>query len=120
LLIYFCDLGCRLEVVKADGATTNVRSEPESTTEETEPDVAQDTANVAEPVHYSDELAAKIRESTEDFSRISTFDKFVLDEDYRYATVGELRDGYDRQWKARHGVLITPEEFLTEAPVHQR
>ena len=65
--------------------------------------------------HYGDMLTEKIRESTADFSKISDFDKFVLDNGYRYATKEELQAGYDRHWKARHNILVTMEEFLAEA-----
>ena len=67
------------------------------------------------PAHYGNELAAKIREGTPDFSKLSDFGKFVLDEGYRYATAGELQAGYGRHWKASRNILITMEEFLAEA-----
>ncbi len=70
---------------------------------------------IKEPTHYGEELARKIRSEATDFNKLSDFDKFVLNEGYRYATVEDLRAGYDRQWKAQHGILITMEEFLTEA-----
>ena len=66
-------------------------------------------------VHYGDELAVKIRESTKDFSKLSDFDKFVLDNGYRYKTREELQAGYDRHWKAAHDILISMEEFFAEA-----
>ena len=108
-----CDLGCRLEVVKADGSSTNVWIEPAA--EEKEPANAQDAADVAEPPHYGDTLAEKIRETTADFSKISDFDKFVLDNGYKYKTREELQAGYDRRWKVSHGILVTLEDFLAEA-----
>ena len=107
-----CDLGCRLEVVKADGSSTNVWIEPAA---EEEPTAAQNAANVAEPEHYGDKLAEKIRENTTDFSKISDFDKFVLDNGYKYKTREELQAGYDRRWKVSHGILVTLEDFLAEA-----
>lgn len=103
-----CDLSDRLEIVKADGTSTNIWITQEDTSEDKEP-------TDAPPVHYGDELAAKIREKTEDFSKISDFDRFVLNYGYKYETSEELRDGYDRQWKASHDILITMEEFLAEA-----
>lgn len=66
-------------------------------------------------VHYGDELAAKIRENTEDFSKLSDFDQYVLDNGYRYKTREELYAGYDRHWKAARDILVTMEEFLIEA-----
>lgn len=109
-----CDLTDRLEVVKADGTSINVWIEPEDVTTKEEPTATQD-ATTEEATHYGDELAAKIRESTKDFSKISDFDKFVLDYGYKYKTLEELQAGYDRIWKTSHGILITLEEFLTEA-----
>lgn len=70
-------------------------------------------------VHYGDELAAKIRENTEDFSKLSDFDKFVLNNGHRYKTREELHAGYDRHWKAAHDILVTMEEFLIEADKKQ-
>ncbi len=49
----FCDLTDRLEVIKADGTSTNVLIKPGDATTEG-------------PAHYGDELATKIRESTKD------------------------------------------------------
>lgn len=96
-----CDLGCRLEVVKADGTSTNIWIEPREPAAE-------------EPAHYGDALAEKIRETTTDFSKISHFDKFVLDRGYKYKTEGELKAAYDRAWRASHNILITLEDFLAE------
>lgn len=91
-----CDLGCRLEVTKAEGASRSIWIEPES-------------------VHYGDALAEKIRETVRDFSAISKFDKFILDNGYKYETEKELQAGYDRFWKAQHDILISLEDFLAEA-----
>lgn len=66
-------------------------------------------------VHYGDMLTEKIRESTTDFSKISDFDKFVLNNGYKFATKEELQAGYDRHWKASRNILVTMEEFLAEA-----
>lgn len=67
------------------------------------------------PLHYGDELTEKIRENTKDFSKLSDFDKFVIDNGYRYETREALQAGYDRHWKATHDILVTMEEFLAEA-----
>ena len=67
------------------------------------------------PLHYGDELTAKIKENTKDFSKLSDFDKFVLDNGYRYETREALQAGYERHWKAAHDILISLEEFLIEA-----
>lgn len=67
------------------------------------------------PLHYGDELAAKIRETMVDYSKLSDFDKFIIDNGYRYETRRELQAGYDRHWKAAHDILVSMEEFLAEA-----
>lgn len=103
-----CDLGCRLEVMKADGTSVNVWIEPQEPVAEKEP-------RAEEPAHYGNELAEKIKAKTEDFSKISHFNKFVLDRGYKYKTEAELRAGYDRCWRASHNILITLEDFLAEA-----
>ena len=46
---------------------------------------------------------------------MTDFEKFIHDNGCKYKTEEELRSGYDRAWKAQHGVLLTEEEFLTEA-----
>lgn len=68
-----------------------------------------------DPLHYGDKLTEKIRETMEEYSKLSEFDKFVLDNGYRYETREELQAGYDRHWKAVHDILISTEEFLVEA-----
>jgi len=84
-----CDLAARLEVVKADGTSINVWIEPEDVATKEEPAATKD--DTAERVPgYGDELAAKIRESTKDFSKISDFDRFVLDYGYKYKTLEEF------------------------------
>lgn len=64
---------------------------------------------------YGDELAQKIRQNTLDFTKLSDYDRFVLDYGWRYMTQKELQAGYDRRWKAAHDILISMEEFLIEA-----
>lgn len=68
-----------------------------------------------EPLHYGDVMTAKIRERTKDLSKLSDFDKFVLNNWYRYETQEALQAGYERHWKAAHDILISMEEFLIEA-----
>lgn len=67
------------------------------------------------PLHYGETLAAKIGGTAKDFSKLSDFDKFVLNEGYRFDTLEDLQAGYHRHWKAAHDILITIEEFLAEA-----
>lgn len=71
------------------------------------------------PLHYGDELTAKIKENTKDFSKLSDFDKFVLDNGYRYETREALQAGYERHWKAAHDILVSMDEFLAEAEKKQ-
>ena len=68
-----------------------------------------------ESLHYGNELTEKIRESAKDFNKLSDFDKFVLDNGYRYEPREALQAGYDRHWKAAHDIWVTMEEFLAEA-----
>lgn len=64
---------------------------------------------------FGEELAQKIRQNTLDFTKLSDYDRFVLDYGWRYMTQKELQAGYDRRWKAAHDILVTAEEFLMEA-----
>lgn len=63
---------------------------------------------------YGDLLAEKIRTTTQDFSKLTDFEKFVLDNGYKYKTEMSLKAGYDRVWKANHGIMLTAEEFAAE------
>ena len=63
---------------------------------------------------YGRWLAEKIRLETE-FSNRTAFQKFVVDYGFEYETMVELNAAYDRGWKAQHSILISEEEFLTEA-----
>lgn len=75
---------------------------------------AETTAPAAELPDYGDLLAEKIRTTTQDFSKLTDFEKFVLDNGYKYKTEMSLKAGYDRAWKARHGIMLTAEEFAAE------
>ena len=59
-------------------------------------------------------LSERIRANT-DASKLTDFEKFVLDRGYMFATEADLKAGYDRKWKANHGIALTPEEFTVEA-----
>lgn len=63
---------------------------------------------------YGELLSDKIRTTTQDFSKLNDFEKFILDRGYLYDTEEELKAGYDRSWKARHEILVTAEEFDAE------
>lgn len=63
---------------------------------------------------YGELLSDNIRTTTQDFSKLNDFEKFILDRGYLYDTEEELKAGYDRLWKARHGILVTAEEFDAE------
>lgn len=69
--------------------------------------------NVGAVPGYGDLLAEKIRE-TADFANLKPFEKFVLDNGYLYDSSDALKDGYDRAWKAQHGITLTEEEFAAE------
>ena len=69
--------------------------------------------NVGAVPGYGDLLAEKIRE-TADFANLKPFEKFVLDNGYLYDSSDALKAGYDRAWKAQHGITLTEEEFAAE------
>lgn len=52
---------------------------------------------------YGDLLAERIRANA-DASKLTDFEKFVLDRGYMFATEADLKAGYDRKWKANHGI----------------
>ncbi len=81
--------------------------------DENERAVAQ--APAEELPDYGGLLAEKIRTTTQDFSKLTDFEKFVLDNGYKYKTEMSLKAGYDRNWKASHGITLTAEEFAAEA-----
>lgn len=64
---------------------------------------------------YGKKLAEEIRTTTDDFSKLSDYEKFILDRGFEFKTDEELKAGYDRAWKCRHGVLLTEAEFVIEA-----
>lgn len=108
-----CDLGNRLEVLTGENGenVTNiwiVSDEEEAT--------AAETQTEAEPQpEYGSLLAEKIRTETTDFSKLTDYEKFILDRGYEFKTDEELKAGYDRLWKCGHGVLLTEAEFVIEA-----
>lgn len=63
---------------------------------------------------YGELLHDKIRAETKDFNALNDFEKFVLKCGYLYDTEEELKAGYDRSWKASHGIMVTAEEFDAE------
>ena len=68
---------------------------------------------------YGDLLAERIRANA-DASKLTDFEKFVLDRGYMFATEADLKAGYDRKWKANHGIALTLEEFTAEAECRGR
>ena len=63
---------------------------------------------------YGELLQEKIRRETKDFNALNDFEKFILNRGYLYDTEEELKAGYDRAWKASHGIMVTAEEFAAE------
>lgn len=100
-----CDLGCRLEVLTGEYGenVTNIWIVEEVKAEET-----------ATKPAYGEALAEQLRK-TVDTSKITDFEKFVLDRGYEFKTKEALQNGYDRRWKAAHSIAITESEFITEA-----
>ena len=78
-----------------------------------EPVAAESTTPERVP-GYGELLQEKIRTETKDFNALNEFEKFVLDRGYLYDTEEELKAGYDRAWKSRHGIMVTAEEFAAE------
>jgi len=64
---------------------------------------------------YGKMLAEQIREKTTDFSKLSEFEKFILDRGWEFKTEESLQKGYDRLWKCCHDILLTQDEFVEEA-----
>ena len=104
-----CDLGCRIEVLTGEyGETvTNIWIVGEEQKVETE--------TIANVVEYGKALAEKIRTETTNFSKLTSFEKYILDRGYEFKTKGTLQAGYDRFWKCTHDILITENEFTEEA-----
>jgi hypothetical protein len=84
-----------------------------------DPRISADTTaepdTTAELPAYGKLLADKIRTETTEFSKITDFEKFVLDRGWEFETEERLRAAYDRLWKCVHGILITEDEFIEEA-----
>lgn len=87
-------------------------------------DTAQEEETAAEPQpaaepdpqpEYGRKLAEEIRTNTDDFSKLSDYEKFILDRGFEFKTDEELKAGYDRAWKCGHGILLTEAEFVIEA-----
>ncbi|MGP8313309.1 hypothetical protein ACG0Z4_20855 [Enterocloster aldenensis] len=79
---------------------------------------AEEPQPAAEPEpqpEYGSKLAEEIRTNTDDFSKLSDYEKFILDRGFEFKTEEELKAGYDRAWKCGHGVLLTEAEFVIEA-----
>mgnify|MGYP001056346049 FL=1 len=81
------------------------------------PAAETDAAEAATPERvpgYGELLQEKIRTETKDFNALNDFEKFILNRGYLYDTEEELKAGYDRAWKASHGIMVTAEEFAAE------
>lgn len=64
--------------------------------------------------NYGDLLAEKIRANA-NLSKLTDYEKFVIDRGFEFGTEASLKAGYDRLWKSRRGILISKDEFLAEA-----
>ena len=51
----------------------------------------------------------------ENKSEMTDFEKFIHDRGCEFKTEEALQAAYDRAWKCKHGILISLEEFITEA-----
>ena len=98
-----CDLGCRLEVLVGEYGENVVNIW-----------IVEETETEPQP-EYGRLLADEIRTNTQDFSKLSDYEKFILDRGYEFGTEELLRAGYDRLWKCAHGIILTETEFVIEA-----
>lgn len=64
--------------------------------------------------NYGTQLAEKIKTGHVDSSGFNDFEQFVLSSGHYYDTEEDLKAGYDRRWKVRHGLWVTAEEFTAE------
>lgn len=66
---------------------------------------------------YGETLAQGIRKeiSENPSHKPSEFERFVLDRGFLFETDEALKAGYDRYWKSGRNILITADEFITEA-----
>lgn len=64
--------------------------------------------------HYGKELTEKIK-AKHTARELDDFEKFVLDQGYRYPAKAALEAAFERRWKTRHSILLTAEEFESEA-----
>lgn len=51
-------------------------------------------------------------------TEITDFEKFIRDRGWAFKTEEALKAGYERLCKCRHDILITQDEFITEAGEH--
>jgi len=63
---------------------------------------------------YGTWLEEKIRAEAQDFSKLSEFERFVLNSGYRFDTKEGLKAGFDRRQKTNDGIMLTEEEFAAE------
>lgn len=64
--------------------------------------------------NYGYQLSEKIRSQTDDYSKLSKFEKFTLDRGYKYATENALQAAYARLLKAQQGGILSRDEFDAE------
>lgn len=81
----------------------------------TTPHETEQRAETGKSESYGRMLHDKIRTETKDFSKLSHYEKFVLDRGFYYHTEADLQIAYKRACKARDGILISEDEFVAEA-----
>ena len=106
---WISDMGCRLEVNLPDGKSVNIWIE------ESEEEQKKEDGTLP---HYGEMLSEKIR-ATADMRNLTAFERFVLDHGWQFSNEESLKAGYDRVWKSTHGIMVTQEEFITEANLHR-
>ncbi len=65
--------------------------------------------------HYGRQLAEKLRKEIKDFSKMDPYEKFVLDNGWKYPTLKELKAAYNRLCRSVNGILLSEKEFLIES-----
>ncbi len=65
--------------------------------------------------NYCVDLYQKVKKHV-DYSHMSHYEQFVLSYALLFKSEESFKAAYDRAWKAKHGILITADEFKAEMP----
>ena len=67
--------------------------------------------------HYGKQRAAELRAGTKYFSKLSSYENFILSQGWRYPTEKELNAAYERLQRVLKDILLSEEEFLIETRI---